>query len=250
LVVRTEEELKQRLVEGWKLYKDKVGFLLYDPLTKKKERVGKSLYHLCEYLLLKSRASEEDHAAVEEAEEAGAEREHARSRVLVEDTRLIVNTIRQKLDPKAPIIAKWTENISWWHHVIIDTATYLLPELLSMLRAEEIDLSNPEATAKHMVSKFKAIKEKVQSVEEVEAKYAAELEVLKQRVAELERRVREYGDVIAEQNRIVGELAERVKRTIAFFVLEAPNYLPEDAKTQYRILASRAVREIWGESGE
>jgi hypothetical protein len=74
--------------------------------------------------------------------------------------------------------------------------------------------------------------------------------VLKQRVAELERRVREYGDVIAEQNRIVGELAERVKMTIAFFVLEVPKYLPEDAKTQYRILASKAVREIWGESGE
>jgi hypothetical protein len=126
VVVRTEEELKQKLVEGWRLYKVKNSFMLYDPLTKRKERVDKSLYHLCEYLQSKHAA-----ARVEEVE---AEREHARSRVLEEDTRLIVNVIRQKLDPKAPIITKWTENISWWHHLIIDTATYLLPELLSMLR--------------------------------------------------------------------------------------------------------------------
>jgi uncharacterized coiled-coil protein SlyX len=254
LVVRTEDELKQKLEEGWRLYKDKAGFLLYDPLTKKKERVDKSLYYLCEYLYGKYRAKRERGLGAEGAEaaeraEAGRGRSTALSRVLEEDVKLIVSAIKQKIDPKAPIITKWTENISWWHHVILDTSTYILPELMSMLSAGEIDLENPEMTARHMVSKFKAIREKAQRVEEVEAEYKSKVEVLEQRVKALEEALKSYAEIVAEQNKLIQELADKAKKTIAFFVVYVPRYLPEEARELYRALASR-VSEIWGGGGE
>jgi hypothetical protein len=258
LVVRTEEELKQRLSEGWRIYRDEHGFTLYNPQTRRKERVDKSLYHLCEYLYSKMKQEKSGVERVSAGEvgaeeggagEAGAERRSpvARplNRVLEEDTRLIMDAIRQKLDPKAPIITKWTENIAWWNHLIMDTATYLLPELLSMLRAEEIDLENPEATSKNMVSKFKAIRETARRVEELEAKYSAELEALRRRAADLESLLNKYVEVIREQGRLIEDLADKAKKTIAFFVVYVPNYLPEDARTPYKALASK-VKEIWG----
>jgi hypothetical protein len=265
LVVRTEEELRQRLEEGWRLYRDELGFTLYNPLTKKKERVDKSLYHLCEYLYSKYGKAKQEKSGVAQvsagevvAEEGGAgedevEQRHTTarslSRVLEEDVKLIVSMIKQKLDPKAPILSKWIENISFWHHVIYSTSAHLLADLLSMLGEGEIDLSNPEVMVKNMVAKFRLLKVRALKAEEVEAKYRAELEALKQRVADLESLLGKYAEVIREQNKLIEDLAGKTKRTIAFFVVEVPNYLPEDARAPYRVLAAK-VREIWGGGGE
>jgi hypothetical protein len=262
LVVKTEEELKQRLDEGWRIYRDEFGFTLYNPQTKRKERIDKSLYHLCEHLYNKMKqekgdlaqaGAEEGGAEEGEAEEGGAEWRppavRPLDRALREDVKLIVSTIKQRLDPKAPIITKWTENIAWWNHLIMDTATYLLPELLSLLRTEEIDLANPEMTAKNMVSKFKAVRETARRAEEVEGKYMAEIESLKRRVADLESILDKCMEVIREQGRLIEDLADKAKKTIAFFVVYVPNYLPEDARAPYRALAAK-VKEIWGGGGE
>jgi hypothetical protein len=100
--------------------------------------------------------------------------------------RLIPNAIKQKLDPKAPIFSKWVENISFWHHVILDTSTHLLADLLSMLGEEEIDLNNPEVMVKNMVSKFKVLKAKALRAGELEAKHKSEVEALRRRIADLE----------------------------------------------------------------
>ena len=60
----------------------------------------------------------------------------------------MVSLIRQRVDSRAPILSKWVENIAWWQHVIEDTATYLLPDLLSALSPEEVNLGDPEGTAR------------------------------------------------------------------------------------------------------
>jgi hypothetical protein len=44
--MRTEDELTRRLHEGWRLYRDSSGSQLYDPRSRRKERVDKSLFHL------------------------------------------------------------------------------------------------------------------------------------------------------------------------------------------------------------
>jgi hypothetical protein len=247
LVVRSEEELKERLNSGWRLHRCGEGFMLYDPGTKSKERVDKSLRHLCEYLYSKvgkaverrGRATAKREVSVEEAER----------RVLEEDTRLILNAIKQRLDPKAPILSKWVENISYWHHVILDTSTYLLADLLSMLGEGEIDLSNPEVMVKNMVAKFKLLKTRALKAEELEAKHRSEVEILKQRISDLESQIKQYHEIIAEQNKIIDDLADKIKKTIYFFTVYVPNYLPEDARLAYRVL-TRKVAEIWSESSE
>jgi hypothetical protein len=251
MVVKTEEELNQRLSEGWRLHRDEYGFVLYNPQEKKRERIDKSLYHLCEHLY--SKMKQKDEATQASTEEAGAERGSARARspdkALEEDTKLILNTIRQRLDPKAPIITKWTENIAWWNHIIIDTSTYLLPDLLAMLRSEEIDLNNPETTTRNIIAKFKALRETARNAEELEKKYSMELEALKQRLSSLEALVKQYSEIIAEQNKLIDKLAEKAKSTIAFFMVYIPKYLPEEARTTYMALAGK-IKDVWGEEVE
>jgi len=251
VVVKTEEELNQRLSEGWRLHRDEYGFVLYNPREKKRERIDKSLYHLCEHLYSKMKMKQKNEAT--SAEETRAERGSARARTLdkalEEDTKLILNTIKQRLDPKAPIITKWTENIAWWNHIIIDTSTYLLPDLLAMLKSDEIDLNNPEVTTRNIVAKFRTLRETARSAEELEKKYSIEVESLKQRLSSLEALVKQYSEVIAEQNKLIDKLAEKAKSTIAFFMVYVPKYLPEEARTTYMALAGK-IKDVWGEGVE
>jgi epoxyqueuosine reductase QueG len=57
--------------------------------------------------------------------------------------------------------------------------------------------------------------------------------------------LKKYAEVVAEQNKLIQELVDKAKKTIAFFVIYVPKHLPDEAREQYRALASR-VKEIWG----
>ena len=256
--IKSEKELFKLLEQGWRIHYDKRNkrFKVADPKTRKSVNVSHELDDLCRYFYKKMKAEKKKSKSGESDEEVvGVEESSFRKiseKVIVKDTvvqddvKFIVNLTKQKVDPKAPLITKWTENIAWWNHIILDAATYLLPELLSMLRSEEIDLSNPETTIRNIIIRFKAVKGSAAKISEIESKYISEIEALKKRIAELEDVLRKYEEIIDEQNKIIDYFTKKTKETMSYIVLHIPNYLPEDVGTQYKVLLSH-IREIWSE---
>ena len=50
-----------------------------------------------------------------------------------EDYSHMVSLIRQRVDPRTPILQRWVEDVAWWHQVLNGTIVKLLPDLLSRL---------------------------------------------------------------------------------------------------------------------
>jgi lipopolysaccharide biosynthesis regulator YciM len=221
--VKTREELLDLYNSGWRIYKDSSGYLMHDPISNRNIRISVSLNDLAEELYEKQK-EEKKMKMLNEA--------------LEEDMKFILSTVRQRLDPKAPIITKWTENVSWWTHVFLDFSALVSPYILSLLTPNEIDLSNPEVTVKNMVGKFEALREKATRASEIEAKLRSENEALKQIL-------REYERLIDEQNKLIAETLSKARETINFFMIVLPKQLPEELKQTY-IAYSRKLKEVWG----
>jgi hypothetical protein len=168
-------------------------------------------------------------------------------KALEDDANSMITIMKSRLDPRAPVMTKFVEDVSWWQHLMLDFSKQAVPEVFSLMGAEDIDVRNPEATAQKMVGKLKAIKEKALKAEELEAKAKTVEEEYKARLSALEEALRKYKEVIDEQGKIIEDLVERSKKTIAFFMVVLPEKLPMEVRHLYRKLAS-GVKTLWGVS--
>jgi transposase-like protein len=167
---------------------------------------------------------------------------------LESDAAHFMSLLRARVDPRAPIMAKWVEDLSWWEHFKRDFLLFTMPEALRRLGLEELDLRNPEATARLAASRLLEAAargdELKARLEEAEARHRAELDALKRRLGEYEEALRRYRGLVEEYGRLVDDAAARVKRTIAYFMLVVPKGLPADVVPDYMFMARRAG-EIW-----
>ena len=257
MAIETEEEVLELIRQGWSLQKDAKGFKLYNPETKKFVRISSNLKNFCERLYRKmtGEQTEEPKKRQEKKTEPSVSMPSQKEvqQALEDDVKLIVTAVRQRIDPKAPILTKWVESLSWWHHLIINLSTYLLPDLLSLLQRDEIDMTNPDITAKKIVSKYYVMRENATKVEEIkqqivniEQKYSSEMEALRQKLSALEELLRQYSEIIHEQNKIIDDLTNKAKKTMYLFLVEIPMYLPDSVRPRYKAVAGK-IEEIWGE---
>jgi phage host-nuclease inhibitor protein Gam len=125
-----------------------------------------------------------------------------------------------------------------------------------MMSTEEIDISNPEVTVKHMVEKVKSLKEDAlkareleekfdEKINEIEAKYKSDVEQLKLKVSELEELVVKYKGLSDELLKLVDDLRERTTKTLSFFMVVVPKKLPTEVRSIYASQLQQ-VKEIWG----
>ena len=230
MTVKSEEDLIKLVNGGCRVHYDRRydRYKLYDPETGKYSSVDRSLNPLCKkfYEGQKKRGRGE------------AEAGRGMEEIAEDDVKFLLSTIKQKLDPKAPIITKWTENVSWWTHVFLDFSALTSPYILSLLTPSEIDLSNPEATVKNMVGKFEVLRKKAARADEIEAKYKGEVEHLRQAL-------REYKEIIDEQNKLLAEVIDKFKKTINFFLIVLPKRLPEELRGTYRVYLPK-LKEVLG----
>jgi hypothetical protein len=220
VVVKTVEKLKEIVDRGGRIYPYPGGrWRIYDPLTKRFEMVDRFLNDFAKQIY---EGQSEEKYAVEDFES---------------DVKFLLSTIKQRLDPKAPIITKWTENVSWWTHVFLDFSALVSPDIFSLMAPSEIDLSNPEVTVKNMVQKFKALKDKAARVDDIEAKLKSENEALKQTLSK-------YRRLIDEQKKLIAEIFDKARETVNFFMIVLPKRLPEEVRGTY-IAYSKKLEEIW-----
>jgi hypothetical protein len=242
LVVQTEDELRARVQAGWYLARDKWGFKVKDPQTNTWERVSVELNDVAAKLYAQQK--------YERAKRAGAEGTEGGGKGGIEgDYAYIIGLIRQKIDSRAPILQKWVEDILWWQHVMRDVNTKILPDLLSRLSINEIDLENPERTAENMVKHYVEMRTAAQGSEAIRQKYEEELRVRDEKIKMLEERLKLLQDAFNQLKDLYDSLAARSKRTLEYFLVQIVPYLPRDAQQTYRVLASK-VQQIWEGVGQ
>jgi hypothetical protein len=236
LAIQSEEELRARLEAGARMARDKWGFKVWDPKTNRWERVSTKLNEVAAGLYAQQRRGR-----AKEAE--GAEGEGGKGGI-EGDLAYIIGMIRTKVDSRAPILQKWAEDILWWQHILSDTTTKILPDLLARLKVEEIDLEHPERTAEAMVRHYAELRAAAQSAEALRQKYEEEIRVRDEKMRALEDRLRKLEWAFDSLGKLFDDFAARTKRTIEFFARQVPPYLPADARRTYRALISK-VQDIW-----
>jgi len=148
------------------------------------------------------------------------------------------------VDSRAPILQKWAEDILWWQHILSDTTTKILPDLLARLRVEEIDLEDPEKTAEALVRHYVELRTAAQGAEALRQKYEEELRARDEKIKMLEDRLKALQEAFDGLNRLCADFVTRTKMTLDFISRQVPPYLPADARRTYRALISR-VQDIW-----
>jgi regulator of replication initiation timing len=252
MVVEREDELVDLVNRGFKLRYDSRNnrWKIEDPETRRSMLVSKQLNGLAEALYRKQMEGRRKRLR-------DADGVFISSDVLKEDMKFMIELLRQRLDPKSPILAKLVEDEAWGFHVRLDFSRQATPEIWQLMNADEIDLKNPEVTARNMISKLKELKEaylRIGRVEEevknVESKYRSEIESLKLENAKLREIIGEYrrlvGETVEEMRKIMGDLGEKVKETYIFFTAVIPQSLPEDTRSTYKYIASSKLKQIWG----
>jgi len=234
LVVQNEEELQARINAGWRLKRDAKGFRVWDPKTGTEERVSADL----EDVAAKIYARQKYEKVKEKLEKGDVEGG------LEGDLAYIIGMIRTKVDSRAPILQKWAEDILWWQHILSDTTTKILPDLLARLRVEEIDLEDPEKTAEALVRHYVELRTAAQGAEAIRQKYEEEIRVRDEKIKMLEDRVKLLQDAYNQLKDLYDSLAARTKLTLEYFLRQIIPYLPRDAQETYRVLASK-VQKIW-----
>jgi len=235
LAVQSEEELRARLEAGARLARDRWGFKVWDPKTNRWERVSVRLNEVAAGLYAQQRRGRAKEAEGAEGEGKGISGDYA----------YIMGLIRQKIDSRAPILQKWAEDILWWQHLLSDTTTKILPDLLARLRVEEIDLENPEKTAEALVSHYVELRAAAQNAEALRQKYEEEIRARDEKIKALEDRLGKLQWAFDATTKLFDEFAARTKRTLEFFLRYIPPYLPAEARRTYRLLASSGVQRIW-----
>ena len=234
MAIQSEEELRARLEAGARLAKDRWGFKVWDPRTNRWERVSVKLNEVAAGLYAQQRRGR---ARVAEGSEGGG-------KGIEGDYAYIIGLIRSKIDSRAPILQKWVEDILWWQHVMRDVNTKILPDLLSRLSINEIDLENPERTAEAMVKHYVEMRTAAQSAEALRQKYEEEIRVRDEKIRALEDRLRKLEWAFDSLAKLFDDFAARTKMTLDFFARQVPPYLPAEARRTYRLLISR-VQDIW-----
>ena len=236
MVVQTEDELRARVQAGWYLARDKWGFKVKDPQTNTWERVSVELNDVAAKLYAQQK--------YERSKRAGAEGAEGGGKGIEGDLAYIIGMIRTKVDSRAPILQKWAEDILWWQHILSDTTTKILPDLLARLRVEEIDLNDPEKTAEALVRHYVELRTAAQSSEALRQKYEEEIRVRDEKIRALEDRLRKLEWAFDSLVKLFDDFVPRTKMTLDFFLRQVPPYLPAEARRTYRLLASR-VQDIW-----
>jgi hypothetical protein len=237
LVVDKEEDLRARVQAGWYIKRDRWGFKVKDPQTGAEERVAEDLEDVAAKLYAQQRYERTKRAGAEGAEgggKGGIEGDYA----------YIIGLIRSKVDSRAPILQKWVEDILWWQHVMRDVNTKILPDLLSRLSINEIDLENPERTAENMVKHYVELRTAAQGSEALRQKYEEEIRARDEKIKMLEDRLKLLQDAYNQLKDLYDSLAARTKLTLEYFLRQIIPYLPRDAQETYRVLASK-VQQIW-----
>jgi hypothetical protein len=235
LVIDKEEELNARVQAGWYIKRDSKGFKVKDPQTGAEERVAADLESAAAKLYAQQK--------YERMKKADGEDE-GKGQGIEGDYSYIVGLIRSKVDSRAPILQKWVEDILWWQHMMRDVNTKILPDLLSRLSVNEIDLEDPEKTAEAMVRHYVELRTAAQGSEAVRQKYEEELRARDEKIKALEDRLKILQDAYDQLKELYDSLAARSKLTLEYFLRQIVPYLPSDAQQTYRILASK-VQQIW-----
>ena len=233
MVVDKEEELQARVSAGWRLKRDAKGFRIWDPKTGTEERVSADLEDVAAKIYARQKY-EKVREKLEKGVEGGLEG----------DLAYIIGMIRTKVDSRAPILQKWAEDILWWQHVLSDTTTKILPDLLARLRVEEIDLEDPEKTAEALVKHYVELRTAAQGAEALRQKYEEEIRARDEKIKMLEDRLKLLQDAYEGLGKLCKDFATRTKMTLDFFLRQIPPYLPRDAQETYRLIASK-VQKIW-----
>jgi len=233
MVVGTEDELIARLRAGARLARDARGFKVWDPRTNSWERVSVELRDLAAILYARQKYERA-------REEAGNLDEVVRE----EDYLHMVSLIRQRVDPRAPVLQRWVEDVAWWHQVLNDTVVKLLPDLLSRLNVNEVDLEHPERTAEAMVRHYMEMVTAARNAEALRRKYEEELRAKEAKIKALEGRLKVIQGAYDDLERLFDSMIARTKKTLEFFLRQIVPYLPSDARDVYRVLAS-GVQRIW-----
>jgi len=235
MAIQSEEELRARLEAGARLARDKWGFKVWDPKTNTWERVSTKLNEVAAGLYAQQRRGR---ARVAEGSEDGGKGG------IEGDYAYIMGLIRQKIDSRAPILQKWAEDILWWQHILSDTTTKILPDLLARLKVEEIDLEHPERTAEALVRHYAELRAAAQNAEALRQKYEEEIRVRDEKIRALEDRLRKLEWAFDSLVKLFDDFVPRTKMTLDFFLRQVPPYLPAEARRTYRLLISR-VQDIW-----
>ena len=235
MTVDKEEDLRARVQAGWYISRDKWGFKLKDPQTGTWERVSSELSGVAAKLYAQQKYERTKKA---DGEDGG------KGQGIEGDYTYIVNLIRTKIDSRAPILQKQVEDVLWWQHIITDTMTKIMPDLLARLRVEEIDLNDPEKTAEAMVRHYVELRTAAQGSEALRQKYEEELRARDEKIKALEDRLKILQDAYGQLKELYDSLAARSKLTLEYFLRQIVPYLPSDAQQTYRILASK-VQQIW-----
>jgi len=233
MAVQSEQELRARLEAGARLARDRWGFKVWDPRTNRWERVSVKLNEVAAGLYAQQRAKR-----------SGAEGAEGEGKGISGDYAYIMGLIRQKIDSRAPILQKWAEDILWWQHILSDTTTKILPDLLARLKVEEIDLEHPERTAEALVRHYAEMRAAAQNAEALRQKYEEEIRIRDEKIRALEDRLRKLQWAFDSLDKLFVDFAARTKMTLDFLLRQIPPYLPEEARRTYRLLASR-VQDIW-----
>jgi len=268
LVVQNADVLR-RLVEdqGYRvIYARRKGrFYVRDPRTGREEVVSRDLENMARMYLERQKAGSKP----SNPEEAGLEQGSVGDvdvSALAEETKFLVSQIRQRLDPKLPIMSKFVSDTSWWLHLRLDFTRLVLPELFAMMSKEEIDIVNPEVTARNMASKVLALKAEAarareledklrafearlrEEVSRVESKYATEVEALRAKLKEYEGVIATYDTIVrglADALATLAGKAERTMRLVSRFIAG----LPEGVREEYEVKVAPRIREVWGGGG-
>jgi len=173
--------------------------------------------------------------------------------VVSKDAEFIMNAVRQRLDPKHPIMTKWVSDISWWTHLMLDFSKIVLPDIMRLLEAKDIDIHNPEATARNAAAKFKAIKqlaeERAEKILEYENKIKelkSELESLAMENSKLRLLMKDYDEALEKLRTFIEDLRGRVRETLVFIVKYIPQMLGPEARATYLHAVAPKMRELWG----
>jgi len=176
-----------------------------------------------------------------------------KTEVLRNDARFVMETTRQRLDPKHPIMTKWVSDVSWWTHLILDFSKIALPDVLKLLGEGEIDIHNPEATARNAVAKFKTIKqlaeERAEKILEYESKVKeleGEVRTLRGENEELRKLMRDYDEALEELRSFIEDLRGRVRETLVFMVKYVPDVMSPSERATYMHVVAPKMRELWG----
>ncbi|MCG2874257.1 MAG: hypothetical protein L7H09_03095 [Acidilobus sp.] len=234
MVVDKEEDLRARVQAGWYIKRDRWGFKVKDPQTGAEERVSGDLEDVAAKLYAQQRYGRAKETEGGEGGKGGIEG----------DLAYIIGMIRTKVDSRAPILQKWAEDILWWQHILSDTTTKILPDLLARLRVEEIDLEDPEKTAEALVRHYVELRTAAQSAEALRQKYEEELRARDEKIKMLEDRLKALQEAYDGLGKLLEDFATRTKMTLDFISRQVPPYLPADARRTYRLLISK-VQEIW-----